>query len=374
MNSIHETQARRDTDPSQGSTLVLPGQSPEGKYILSVLLKRTYDIIPDEPCIRAEFDQALIPGDVPWENPMNSTTRYETDFIPFKLGTDLVFNGTAYAPKGKAVEQFTIAVKIGDRQKNIRIIGDRSVQFVKAGSPIISDPSPIQTLALRYEYAYGGIDVYSDKNTAYPYPRNPLGRGFIVQNNEAGITHLELPNIEDPNDLISAESLCLENYENWKNQPTPTGFGWFPKYYQPRSTFAGIMPADRAVEQQLRNAYAAFVPTEHRDSYLSNGIADMDFRFFNGASDGLVLPYLKGDEAIATANLGPEGIIQFQLPGDRPEIGLDIGDGVKQTDTVIHTVMVHMEERQVDIVWRCAIPYRGPEWLVEMRKMETVIK
>ena len=29
-----------------GLTIVLPGQTPAGEYILSVLLKRTYDIVP----------------------------------------------------------------------------------------------------------------------------------------------------------------------------------------------------------------------------------------------------------------------------------------------------------------------------------------
>jgi hypothetical protein len=374
MNTLHQAPPIAETDHSQGETVVLPGQTLEGEYILSVLLKRTYDIVRDKVCIRANFDQALIPGDVPWGNPMNTTTRYETDFIPFKLGTDLVFNGTAYAPGGTPVEYFTAAVKIGDRQKRIRIFGDRTVKFVKDGTPIISDPSPIATIALRYEHAYGGIDVYSDRQTAYPYPRNPLGRGFIVENTKDGIDNLELPNIEDPDNLLSAERLCIQNYSNWKNQPMPAGLGWFPKYFQPRSEFAGIMPADRKVEQELRNAYAALLPSEHRDIYLNNGIRDMDFRFFNGASSNLVMPYLKGNEEIATANLGPEGIVTFQLPGDTPEIGLDIGDGVKTTETVIHTVMIHMEERQVDIVWRAAIPYKGPDWLVEMRKMETVIR
>ena len=96
MNNVPETQTIADTDCSQGNTLVLPGQSPRGGYILSVLLKRTYDIIPDNPCIRADFDQALIPGDVPWENPMNSTTRYETDFIPFRALHDLPLGMTAH--------------------------------------------------------------------------------------------------------------------------------------------------------------------------------------------------------------------------------------------------------------------------------------
>ena len=36
----------------------------------------------------------------------------------------------------------------------------------------------------------------------------------------------------------------------------------------------------------------------------------------------------------------------------------------------MQTVMIHMDERQVDLVWRGAVPYRGPDWFPEMRKME----
>jgi hypothetical protein len=134
------------------------------------------------------------------------------------------------------------------------------------------------------------------------------------------------------------------------------------------------MPADRSLEQELRKAYAEFLPRQQRDAYLNNSLRDMDFNFFNGASEGLAFAYLKGDEPIATVNLGPEGVVRFQLPCDSPVIGLDIGEGLKMPQTVIHTVMIHMEERQVDIVWRSAVPYPGPDWLLKMPKMETVIR
>ena len=373
MDVAVETVPPSESDASQGASVLLPGQSPEGEYILSVLLKRTYDIVPGRPCVRAEEDRPVIPGDVPWGNPMNSTVRFESDFVPYKPATDVVINGKAYAPKGKPTTACSVAIKIADRRKDVRVIGDRKAFFGKKTSPAFSDPVPFTTMDLRYERAYGGIDVYSDKKTSYPYPRNPLGRGFIVANTKQGIENLELPNLEDPNDLLTPDRLCVSEYSRWQDQPMPAGLGWFSKYWRPRAELAGIMPADRPVEQELRKAYSAFLPADQRSHYMKNGIRDMDFRFFNGASPGLVMPYLTGNEGIATANLAAEGIVSFSLPGDRPEIGLDIGEGVKQTKVVIHTVMIHMEERQVDIVWRGAIHYPGPEWLVEMKKLEIVV-
>ena len=96
----------------------------------------------------------------------------------------------------------------------------------------------------------------------------------------------------------------------------------------------------------------------------------MDFRFFNGASDGLAFPYLAGDERIETANLSPDGRFAFLLPGERPRIAVDIGAGMERLETVIHTVMVRMEEHQVDIVWRGALPYPGRDWLPALRRLD----
>lgn len=358
---------------ARGQTTVLPGQSPEGEHIMSLLLKRTYNIVPNKVCERAETDLAINAGDIFWGDPMNSTVRYESDFIPFKLHTDVVLNGKVYAPKGIPTTSCLASLRIAGRLLQIQAIGDRKAHFVKDGLPQYTDPAPFQTMELRYENAYGGIDVYSDKSISYPYPKNPLGKGFVVKNTQQGIENLSLPNLEDPKDLLTPDRLCLEDYSNWEKQPHPANFGWFPKTWLPRAKLAGILPADRVLEQQLRQAYAKLVPTDQREAYLNNGLPDMDFRFFNGASRGLVFPYLKGGEEIATANLSPEGIVYFHLPYDVPHLGLDIGFGIQEPEVVMHTVMIRMEDHQIDVVWRGAVPYPGRDWLPQMRKMEVLV-
>jgi hypothetical protein len=154
----------------------------------------------------------------------------------------------------------------------------------------------------------------------------------------------------------------------------PQGFGWFCKYWQPRAALAGVMPADRAVEQELRQAYAQVLPPGVRAVYADNQLPDMNFRFFNGASPGLVLPFLSGVEKVRLTNLSPEAEIAFQLPGDRPRIGLDIGGGVQEPRVVLHTVMIRMDDRQLDLVWRAAVPYPGLDWLPQMRKLEVLVQ
>jgi hypothetical protein len=360
--------------PDWGQTLVLPGQTPAGEEILAVLLKRTYDIVPGGPCRRAGSDSPLIPGDRYWGNPLNTCVRYESDFVPFKVATDLVFDAKVHAPGGVPTPSCTAAVKVAGVRKDLRIFGDRSVRYVKDGLPQFTDPKPFETMELRWELAYGGIDVYSDRSTSWPYPPNPRGRGFLVANTKDGIENLALPNIEDPKDLLAPSRLCIGDYAAWGRQPAPAGLSWYPKTALPRAGLAGILPADRATERELRQAYGQLVPAEHRSAYLTHGLPDMDFRYFSGASPGLALPYLTGDEEIGTANLSPEGILYFRLPGESPRVGLDIGEGPKTPETVLHTVLLRMEDRQLDLVWRGAVPYPGRDWLPNMRKMAVSVQ
>jgi hypothetical protein len=65
--------------------------------------------------------------------------------------------------------------------------------------------------------------------------------------------------------------------------------------------------------------------------------------------------------------------LQFRLPTEAPRIGLDIGEGVSEPEVVLQTAMIRMEDRQVDLVWRGAVPYPGPDWLPEMQRMDVLI-
>lgn len=356
-----------------GNTIVLPGQTPEGEYILGVLLKRTYRIVPNGPCVRAEKDFKIVSGDMHYDGPMNSSVRFESDFVPFKLGTDVVLNASAYAPKGEAVREVTATVTVGSRRKDILIIGDRVSKYRDGGDPEFTEPEPFTVMPIRYERAYGGVDIYSDTRMSCAYARNHLGRGFVIANSKRTVDDLPLPNIEDPEDRLTPDRLCVGHFMHWERQPMPQGFGWYAKYWQPRASLAGVMPADRKYEEQLRAAFTELVPPDQREMYDHTGLPDLDFNFFYGASPGLAMPFMKGDESIATINLNQEGSFEFRLPGETPEIGLDIGFGPQEPPVVLQTVMVRMDEELVDLVWRGAVPYEGPDWLPEMRKMEVLI-
>jgi|SRR5271166_573191 len=353
--------------------IVLPGQTPQGEHIFGVLIKRTYDIVPGGRCTRAAADKKLVPGDVHYDDPMNSTVKFESDFIPFKLATDVVLNGLAYASRGQRATTLTASLIIGRYRKEVLVLGDRVARYNGKLDPVFTDPQPFETMDLRYERAYGGVDIYSEPKMQCVYPRNHVGRGYVVANAKRSVDDLPLPNIEDPKDPLTPARLCVGDFMNWERQPVPQGFGWTMKMWRPRSSYAGVMPADRALEQELRKAYSPLVPPGQRKLYEQTQLPAMDFRFFNGASADLILPFLSGAELVRLLNLDAQGDTQFQLPGERPHVGLDIGQGVQEPEVVLHTLQIRMEDRQVDLVWRGAVPYPGRDWLPEMKKMELLI-
>lgn len=377
MEDLQTVEHHADGAPqadNPGQSIVLPGQTPQGEHILAVLLKRSYDIVPEGMCSRAEKDTRLVSGDQHYEDPMNSSVEFESDFVPYKVATDVVFNGSAHAPDGVAVQTLSTSLCVGNFVKQIRIIGDRVCHHRPKGPPLFSEPIPFTSMPIRYENAYGGIDIYSDPTMQCVYPRNHLGKGYVIGKDKKQIDQLALPNIEDPNDALTPEKLCLEHFMHWEKAPMPQGFGWVCKFWRPRGDLAGVLPADRAFEQELRQVFSQAVPEDQRELYDQTQLPDMDFRFFNGASAGLVLPFLQGGELIRLVNLSPQGELSFALPADHPQIGLDIGKGLQASTPVLHTVLIRMQDNQVDLVWRAAVSYPGPDWLPQMKKMEVMIQ
>src|SRR5262245_8674399 len=133
--------AQRDTE-REPQKVVLPGQTPEGQHILGVLVKRTYDVRPGAMCRRAAADRKLNAGEVYDDDPMDASVKDESDFVPFKLATDVVVNGTAYAPSGQLTASFIASVQVNATKKDILVIGDRVCRFKDGGPPTFTDPEP----------------------------------------------------------------------------------------------------------------------------------------------------------------------------------------------------------------------------------------
>jgi hypothetical protein len=354
---------------------VLLGNDDKARPIFSVVTKRTYDIQHGKRLVRAEKTAPLIQADQYYDDgdPEWATVKYETDLATFKVATDVVVIGKAFSPGGKPVAQLDVGVDVNGRRKMLKVFGDRQCLYRPNSAPAFTDPVPFTEMPVQYERAYGGKDIKSIPKEPFYYPRNYLGLGVVMKNLKESVEGLCLPNIEDPGDLLTPDRVVLGEPERWNDQPLPDGLGWFQRTWYPRCSFVGAIPSYVDVDTPIREEKLGMVPKGQVALSRQFKLPSFDVRFNTGASRGMAMPYLSGQETFRLSNLTPSGSLAFQLPEEKPGIMLDVGLGEKVLDPVLHTVCVRLEEMQVDLVWRGAHLYPGLDWLPEMKKRNVEI-
>ncbi|MDJ0943330.1 MAG: DUF2169 domain-containing protein [Kiloniellales bacterium] len=369
---VLEAAAERDAT----AHLVVAGMAEDRQPVFSVLVKRSYRIENERPLVRREPAAPFQLTDLYYDHgdPEVCSVRHESDLAPYKLGTDVVVIGRAYAPGGKAVQQMTVGAEVGGRRKIIRVIGDRHCRYRPNAPPDFTDPEPFEAMEIRYERAYGGRDTKSLPEAPAFYPRNHVGVGFVLKNVREAIEGTALPNLEDPEDLLTPERLVLEDAERWNDQPLPQGLGWFQKTWYPRCSFVGAVPGTADPDEVMREERLGLVPKRQIALARQFKLPSFDVRFNNGASLGLVFPFLEPETLLRLARLTPGGNLSFTLPDDWPRIMLDIGLGENELPVVLHTVSIRVDDGEADLIWRGAHAYPGPQWLPNMKRMRAEVR
>ncbi|NLD92600.1 MAG: DUF2169 domain-containing protein [Fibrobacter sp.] len=350
----------------------IPGTDTTGQPIFSVLVKRSYRIEDRQHLCRIDTKSELRKIDKYYDggDPLTTTVQYENETAGFKPLTDVVVIGNAHTPEGIECLEMDVCVEIGHVMKVIRIIGDRRCQYRKGMDPRIGEPLPFTTMPIRYELAYGGKDEKSNPKSPFFYPRNYQGRGIVIKNRPELVDDLQLPNIEDPADLLSPDRIILDKPERWVDQPMPQGFGWYSRTWYPRSIYAGAVPGFMDIDCLTAEEKLGLVPANHVKLARRFKLPMFDIKFNNGASPGLALPYLRGDEQLRIVNMTKVGDLCFKLPGEKPSAAIDIGFGSNTPDPVMQTVCVRTEDLEVDIIWSFSVPYPGISWLSNMKKLK----
>src|SRR6266481_6486849 len=103
------------------------GRDKSGVHDWIVAVKATYVIKPDGRVELAaeQFDTLLLP-EYNGERAISSI-RYDTDLVGAKPTTDVIVNGTAYAPKGRPSVEFPISLKFGSVYKVINVLGNNTL-------------------------------------------------------------------------------------------------------------------------------------------------------------------------------------------------------------------------------------------------------
>jgi hypothetical protein len=356
-------------------TLLAPGYGPDGTPLLSILAKRTYRFAngktaepdPEKPIPFHEKDEYLDAGD-----PLKDATRAEAEIIAYKPLTDVILHTSAHAPRGQKATSLDAGIMVGPYRKLVRVFGDRKVVVQGVGFAF-GAPEPFESMRLDYGRAYGGKDSRSLPGVEYSYPRNPIGKGFLIKDDPALLQGLALPNAEDPNKPLTPANLALGRYENWTRQPEPCAFGYAPRNAFPRLQQSGLSKPDQIDAEadrrmRLQDMPEIGVPGQNQPPAP---MPLMNPEFFNGAPPGLKLPYLKGDETVKLRYLDPDHpAFEFRLCPERPRLGLDVGQGRVELPVTLQTLEIYKATNQYTAVWRGSVRYQGPASLKLFTRFE----
>ncbi|PRQ04059.1 hypothetical protein ENSA5_11070 [Enhygromyxa salina] len=349
------------TEASQ-KTMLFDGPGREQR--LAVFIKLTHVLPSHGPMRRAEGDLPLTLDTVsegPNEQFGVGCTVQETDLWELKPWTDVVVRGHVRSPAGRPIQTMNAGVVVGRRQKWIRVLGDRRVLH-RGGRLQFSEPEPFTALELSWRRAYGGIDLslphapvedmldlfrlFSPEQHPGAYPRNPAGRGWVLNNIPSMVDGMALPNFESPSHLLSPSRLIIGDRRRWAQAPIPAGFGWWRQGWFPRSTLLGLAhPEFAGAAHELPEVRGGWVDAEQVESPRP------DPRFQSGASPGLRFAELGEDARIELHGFSDQGSIATCLPALRPEVLVAFEGRRLEHRLHLATVELLPDEGLANLVW-----------------------
>ncbi|MEM0962678.1 MAG: DUF2169 domain-containing protein [Bacteroidota bacterium] len=308
------------------------GRDRDGVHEWLVSVKGTYDILPtgelrlcdEQPEPRIE---PLYRGE-----PGSSSLVYDTEVTGLKPTTDIVVNGTAYAPGGRARTSFDLAIQVGPVRKTIRVRGDRWWRRGPLGvSP--SSAAPIERVPVVYERAYGGFDQ-SDPDPARQRldTRNPVGRGVA----RSASTLVDQP---------------VYNFEYPTGDPEkagPAGFGALASYWSPRREHMGTY------DEAWQSSRKPLLPLDW----------DPRTRLCTPTDQQPERP-LAGGEQATLLNWTPNGLLQFTLPRVEVQFETQHATHRESHEGQLATVVIEPDDARLTMVWSSALPCRTDIDLLE---------
>lgn len=256
-------------------------------------------------------------------DPGDSSLKTVSEVHVGKPGTDVLLVGRAWGPQGHAVAESFVRVLAAERQKTIRVSGDRVWQ--SDGTP--SAAAPFEAMPLVWERAFGGVHRLEDRMLAEE--RNPIGVGFAGKRSVEELIGHPVPNLEDPAAPLTQLG----------QQPTPVCFAATAPHWLPRRGFAGTY------DEQWQRTRAPYLPM------------DFDARFLQCAAPELAFDrYLEGGEPLEIHGATPEGPIAFTLPAAHLAVEVSVAGSVEHPPARLETVLIEPDQNRLCLTWRAALP------------------
>jgi len=298
---------------------VLPNR--EGVDTLFVVIKATLTLRPKLSLAPVQVPVTL--ADEYHGDPADSSLKLVSELHVGKPGTDVLLLGRAWAPEGQTVTEGSVRVAVAERQKTIRVLGDRS--WRQDGTPTV--PEPFEAMPLVWERAFGGVHPLAERVLAEE--RNPVGVGFAGKRGAEELAGHPVPNLEDPSaPLEQLGQLC-----------TPVCFAPSAPHWLPRRAFAGTY------DERWQRTRAPYLPSDFDPRFLSCAAAELAFD-----------RYLQGNEPVEVRGATPDGPISFALPVAHLEVEVKIGGSLECPAANLETILLEPDENRLCLTWRAALP------------------
>lgn len=289
-----------------------------------------------------------------------------SDFWVYKTATDVVIQGAAHAPGGRPAASMEVVARVGRSGKRIAVFGRREIGTTTDGRIRIGRPEPFVEMPIIYANAYGGLDprvpIPESQRTKYMsmaklglvfdhpggYPRNLIGKGYFVY--PEPLKGAEMPNLEDPDDLLSPERMAVRSPELWYKQPLPWCFEWTRALMFPRELYAGFdawFPCkDDSLLPEVRRR---FIPARLAQTMKDRKVYHPDY--YQEASLGMCVREPLAGQPISISGMNPdEQMVSFGMPPD-PLIEIDVEGRKTPVKPLLTNLVIRPAERKVCAVY-----------------------
>jgi len=364
-------------------------------FLLSVVAKRTYTVADGGVCAASQRQLPLVTSPE-WSPEDANLLLADMDVLPLKPRTDIVLMGHAYSDGAAQSKGLEVRLRVGRREKTVLVVGPRRCALSATGALVISAAGSFERMPLDFRHAYGGRDraaearygnplaplepfvegtgVSTSNQSPYLYPKNPCGKGYLIEATRTAVEMIEMPNLEDPLDPLTPDRLVVGHEGRWVYMPVPQGLGWTNWGWYPRALFGGLRQEFTTENASIPEVTRGHVPRdllEEKPGALEKHI----LRFANGAPIDLQVPYLVGDETLEITNAHPtERTWRIRLPGRPRSMAID-GRGGKLVSVtpVLQTVIVEPDASRVVLVWRGTGPAKRPYFPDELGGMPLLV-
>ncbi len=302
--------------------MILALPDPDGVDALHVMVKATFALTDAAPF--AEEQRPIAMADE-WVGEGESAWLLRpSELHPAKPATDVMLEGVATAPHGRAVRELDVAVVVGPLRRALRVIGDR--RYTGLDAPWCTDPDAFTRMPLTPERAFGGRFAPS----GLVETRNPVGVGLAPADlrDRRALRGLALPNVEDPAARMRAPGDRPE-----PALVTPVASSWWP-----RAPLAGTY------DDAWDRTRAPFLPE------------DFDPRFLQVASERMrVAPHLRGGEPIELHNLCDEPLVRSRVPAVDLRVSAVFRGAERWLAPRIESLHLFSSEGVATVLWRATL-------------------